>query len=256
MTRLLVTAAALALAASVSAQQPTVQNGRVETRQATAVDRELSALGAGPDAVWVGWRAPMVDGDPNVCSTWSDSRYFSRGESLEPRPMGADQPAFPAPSGPVRLEGNTNVVILARMIGGTLERLRVIGDDCPIDAGGKTVYMLNGITPAESARYLETLTRLEALNVSANRRLAESAVTAIGLQRDQAATAALDRLSAAGVDRSLRRQAVSALARTRGAHGYEVVTALIKTERDRDTRQGFVSALAESNQPQVPDALL
>ena len=255
MTRYLAVCLLLAAAARANAQQPVIQNGRVDTRQATAIDRELTAVGSGPDPVWVAWRQPMVDGDPRLCSTWSDGRIFARGESLEPRPMGAEPTQFPSPTN-VRLEANTSVVILVRMVGGTLERMRVVGDDCPIDAGGRTVYMLNGVTPAESIRYLESLTSIAALNVSANRRIAESAASAIGLHRDPAATAALDRLSDRAMDRSLRRIAASALARTRGAHGFERVTALLKDERDRDARLSLVSALAESPQPQVSETLL
>jgi HEAT repeat protein len=198
----------------------------------------------------------MVDGDPNVCSTWGDGRVFVRGETLEARPLGSQPPQFPTAAGPARLESGTAVVVLARMVEGRLERLRAIGDDCPIDAGGRTVYWLNGITPAESVRYLDGLTRSDALNISTNRRIAESALAAIALHRDPAATAVLDRLSGREGDRLLRRQAASALARTRGAHGFERVSALLKDESDRDMRQALVSALGESPQPAATDALL
>src|SRR5690348_8460572 len=100
MTRYLAVCLLLTAAAgNAGAQQPVIQNGRVETRQATAatnIDRELAAVGSGPDPVWVAWRQPMVDGDPRLCSTWSDGRVFARGETLEPRPMGAEPTPFPA----------------------------------------------------------------------------------------------------------------------------------------------------------------
>src|SRR6185503_17323674 len=89
------------------AQQPSIQNGRVEPRNATSLDREVATLGGGPDPVWVAWRAPMVDGDPNVCSTWGDGRVFVRGETLESRPLGSQAPQFPAATGPARLEAGT-----------------------------------------------------------------------------------------------------------------------------------------------------
>ena len=44
-----------------------IQNGRVETRQATSPEREIASL-AGPDPVWVYWRAPMLDGERGPCS--------------------------------------------------------------------------------------------------------------------------------------------------------------------------------------------
>jgi hypothetical protein len=253
------TSALIVLVAAVgglTAQQPTVQNGRVETRTATAIDRELATLGGGPDPVWIAWQVPMIDGDRNLCSSWSDGRTYVRGATLEPRGLGAEMPQFAAATGPARLEGGTGLIVLLRMIDGRLERLRMLGDDCPIDAGGRTFYWLTGIAPAESVRYLDTLTRQESLSTSGTRQIVESAIAAIALHRDQTATAVLDRLSSKTTDRSLRRQAAAALASGRGAYGFDRITALIKEEPDRDLRQAFVGALAQSPQPGAAPALL
>ena len=62
-----------------------IQNGKVETRAGTSLDRELTALGAGREATWVAWRLPMIDGDRRSCSTWTaDGQLQYRGEVLEP----------------------------------------------------------------------------------------------------------------------------------------------------------------------------
>ncbi len=71
-----------ALPATASAQQPPIQNGKVETRKVAALDKEIATIAAGAttDPVWVGWRVPIVDGERGGCSTWVDRRL------LLPRP--------------------------------------------------------------------------------------------------------------------------------------------------------------------------
>ncbi len=249
------TAEGLALSA-VEGQRPNIQNGRVETRAATAIEREIAAVGTSASPVWVAWSVPMVAGDRNVCSTWSDGNTFVRGETLE-RTDGSRPTQFAPPSGPVRLEGGTSLVVLVRVIDGRLERLRSIGDDCPVDAGGATIHWLTGVTPAESVKYLDGLTRADALNVGTTRRLAESAVSAMALHQDASALPVLDRLSStATADAALRRQAASGLAAHRGAEGFDRVVALIKTERGRDLRRSFVGALAQSPNEKATSVLL
>jgi hypothetical protein len=251
--------ALIVLAMSVvdlAAQRPNIQNGRVEARAATSIAREISAAGASGSPTWVGWSVPMVAGDRTLCSTWSDGNTFVRGETLE-RTDGARPAALAPPSGPVRLEGGTSLVVLARVVDGRLERLRSIGDDCPVDAGGTTITWLTGVTPAESVKYLDGLTRADALNVGATRRLAESAVSALALHQDPSALPVLDRLSsAATADAALRRQAATGLAAHGGTMGFDRVVALIRSERGRDLRRSFVGALAQSPHEKTTDMLL
>ena len=64
----------------VEGQQPPIQNGRVETRQASSIDREVQTIAkAATDPAWVGWRVPMVDGDRDLCSTYGDQNGYTRG---------------------------------------------------------------------------------------------------------------------------------------------------------------------------------
>ncbi len=237
------------------APAPVVQNGKVETRQVTAIDRDLAAVGGGPDATWVGWRVPMVDGDRSLCSTWMSDQVYARGFILEQTP-GVNRPQTTPPAGPVALEAGTNLIVLARMIDGKLERLRTLSDDCPIDASGRTLYWLSGVTPAESLRYLDTLVSRDTMGLDQQRRIAESAVSAIGLHRDAGANAILDRLATTSTDSGMRRQAVSSLASYRGAHGFESLRKLMASERDQALRRSYTSSLGQTRQPGTADALL
>jgi len=140
-----------------------------------------------------------------------------------------------------------------------VERMRTLGDDCPIDANGRTVYSLTGVTPAESLRYLETLTRPDAsgdrLSGNAHRELAQSALAAIRRHRDPAADAILDRIATSDNDTEMRRQAASALAVSRGAHGFATVKRLVETEKNPDLRRSFVTSLGQTREPGTVEAL-
>jgi len=250
-------AAVVSLPAPVPQQLP-IQNGKVETRAATSIDREIATLGAGTEPVWIAWRVPMVDGDRSICSTWVDDRYVVRGDLLDSNPASPNTTGRPqvTPAAGVSLEAGTNLILLARAVNGRLERLRRVTDDCPIDANGRTVYTLTGITTGESLRFLETLTRGDALNVSERRQFAETAISSIGVHRDPAADPILDRLASSATDSSLRQRAASSLGSARGAHGFDTLRALIAAERDAGVRRSFASALGQTRQPGTADALL
>jgi hypothetical protein len=248
--------AGLSATVAIGAQQPVVQNGRVDVRPGTSIEREIAAVGAGTEPVWVAWRVPMVPGDWNLCSTWSDGRTFVRGDVLEGRAPHQDPIQFPAPAGPLRLEAGTTLLVLGRVVDGRLERLRTVGDDCPIDAGGRTLYWLPSVTAGASVPYLEGLAGQQPLGVGVNRRLADAALSALSFHADPAATAVLERLSARPFDAAIRRQAATALSVTRGARGFDRVLAMLNAEPDSDLRRALVGALAQSGHEKTADALL
>jgi len=233
--------------------QPPFQNAKVEPRNATSIDREVASVGAGPDPVWIGWRVPMIDGDRQMCSFWNSNDAWFRGLVMEGT---GDKPPTQQPTGPARLEGGTGLVIFLRLLNGQVERLRSIGDDCPVDGGGRTVYWLNGITPAESLRYLQTFTQMDALNIDARRNLASSALSAIAYHRDPGADAILDKLADAVGDSNLRSSALRSLAAYRGQHGFDKVKAALATERESSRRVSLVSALGQTRQPGTAETLL
>lgn len=263
MTRLVtaVLLAATASAAASQAQQPPslIQNGRVETRTGQSVDQEIKAL-ASADPVWLVWRVPMVAGDRDLCQSFYDDRnVYARGYMMEWAPPGTGvamgMPQVTPPKGPVQIEAGTSLLVLVRTLDGSVERVRTLADDCPIDAGGRTVNWLSAITPAESLRFLESLTRpdrVDRFSVSSRRNTANSALTAISLHRDPAADAMLDRMAATG---DQRQQAAQALASTRGARGFASVQKLAAAEKEPEMRRTLVGALGQTRETGTPEAL-
>lgn len=253
MTRAVVLAGVLSVV-SVPAQTPApvqIQNGRVETRAGTAIDREISAVSAATstEPVWIAWRAPMIAGDRDMCSWYSDRLGTVRGMFIDEDFRGA--PQIVAPKGPVPLEAGTGLVVLVRAVGGKVERLRTLSDDCPMDAGGRAVYWLSSVTAAESLRFLNGLTRPVATDRSMfdqERQVASSAVRALGFHADAAANPMLDELASTHADSSVRHQAATTLTAYRGTHGVATVTRLIGIAKD-DERRSLVTALGQSREP-------
>ena len=254
----------LAATASVAAgqtQQPPaslIQNGKIETRAGQSIDKEITAL-ASPDPVWLMWRVPMVPGDRDLCNSYySDRDGYSRSFMIDWNPPGtqsAGRPQGAAPTGPVSLEAGTGLLVLVRTLDGNIERLRTIADDCPIDAAGRSINWLGGITPAESLRFLESLTRsdrVDRFGVDSRRNTANAALNAISLHRDPAADALLDRMAQTG---DLRRQAAQAMASTRGAQGFASVQRLLAAEKEPEMRRSLVTALGSTREPGTPAAL-
>ncbi len=248
-------AGSLTVGAAAAGQMPAVQNGTVETRQASSPELALKTVaGGGPDPVWIGWIVPMVGTAQNLCSQWTPDVWNSDRLALL-ETTSQSQPAA-RPVTPVRREGGSTLVLLARVVAGRVERLRTLDDECPIDAGGRSVVWFTGITPAASVRYLDGLVREASTTLAGQRRQAASALSAIALHRDPAADAPLERLVAPEVPNELARQAAMLLGAHRGAHGFAALQTRIAAERDPRVRRTFVTALGQTREPGTSDALL
>lgn len=257
---------ALASASAAAAQQPQIQNGKVEVRKDTSIDRAIASVPpAAPDqATWVAWKVPMVAGDRDMCSWYSDRTGAVRGTYIDDGvvtfvgDVGAHQrPQITAPTGPVPLEAGTNVVILARVVEGKVERLRMVGDDCPMDAGGRTVYWLDAVTPAESLRYLTALAQgpADRSPYGQERTLSEAALRSIAYHRDAAADAVIEQFAAKHRDANLKRQATTYLGSMRGPGGAAALTRFLAAEKDVDARRSLIAALGQSAAPAALETL-
>jgi hypothetical protein len=236
--------------------RPPVQNAVEATRPVTSLDRDVAAIGDVADPAWIGWAVPMVPGERELCSNWSDSQRVSRGAVLETEPGGPTPPTFVRPEGPLALEEGTGLVILLRVMDHRVERIRMTGNNCPLDAGGRPLTWLTGVQPSASLAYLQTLTTITAAEMEARRRLAESAIGAIALHRDPGADAVLTGIAGSSEHTRLRDVATQWLARARGASGFAYITAALGTVRDAGHRRSLAGALGQTREPGTAAALL
>ncbi len=219
---------AMVLGAVLLAQQPQIQNGTVETRQVARLGQlstDIAAIAKTATApTWIGWREPAATSLDNACCIlqWNDEP-LQRGCGVEPAPTDANgrtidtpRPAFAPPSGPVKLEAGTSVLILVRIADHAVERVRSYADDCPLDAGGRSVIWLEGVSAAESVAYLNSLVSLHDVAgtpTDIRRRLNSSAIAAIGWHKEAAADT-LIALAKQNTDSPARTNAFNALGRS------------------------------------------
>jgi hypothetical protein len=245
---------------------PQIQNGRVDVRSGTAIDREIAAASpkSSTDPAWIAWRVPMIPGDRDMCGWYNDRLGTVRGTWIDDGLMTDSQrPQIKPPTGPIPLEAGTGLVVLVRAVGGSVERLRTTADDCPMDAGGRTVIWLSSVTPAESLRFLTSVVGPATTDRSMfepERQTAMTAVRAIGLHAGAPADTALETIATKHPDSSVRRQATASLGAYRGAAGVSALSRLLAATtagvaRDQDERRSLVTAFGQSREPAAVEAL-
>lgn len=209
----------------LAAQPKLLINAQVDTRSASAgLDREFrSLLTAQPQPAWIGYSVPSIRSYNLGCE------YVSPGGRTAP--------------GVVHLEPPQDAVILFRVVGGAVERVRVLSPDCEIDAGGVPFHWLTDVRPAESVALLAAIDR-------------EEMIMAIAMHADGSADTALERLVASSHSDSIRRRAVFWIGAARGSHGLDAVKRLLATEPDVALRERAISGVAASSDPGAVDLLI
>ena len=255
---------ALALGTAV---QPRVTNGRLNAQPAGAnLDATFRRLvAAQSEAAWIGYAVAAVNrNEGRACctgDTWiSDGMVFTNGRlatcGLEPssssttrRP--ADQPALM--QNPVRLEGPDSIVVLFRVEEKAVQRIRIVSPDCELDAGGRTVQWLDGVSAPDSIKLLSTFVSRTAAKSD---RLTDVAVSAIAMHRDDAADVELERLAGSENPEFVRKKVTFWLGNARGKRGFDVVKKVATNDPSVDVRKSAMMALSQSTDDQsIPELI-
>ena len=220
-----------AVALTLAAQPKLLVDAKLDTQSAAAglepVFRALVA--AQPQPAWIGYTVPAV-------------RTYSLGCEFVNRDNGPG-------AGVMHLEPPDHAVILFRVEGNAVERIRTLSPDCEIDAGGLPFHWIADVQPGQSVALLAGL-------VSERQPPGLSAMGAIAVHSGAEADAALERFLAVGQPEALRLRAVSLIGSTRGRRGIETLKNLIAGDPDERVRQRAVSALGGSQEPEAVDLLI
>jgi hypothetical protein len=206
-----------AAALDLCAQQPAIENAKVETRAFSgSLAAQLAQFGAGP--FWAGYSEPAVASRQEYCQGYANSA-------------------------PVRLEGNTAFIVLVRMEGGQVDQLRVSSPDCRLDGGGLPFFWIDNVPAEASVAWLKSLkSQTAAARV-------DQAIFAIALHSGAAADRALDDLSSAGQPEKVRERTAFWLGVSRGAKGVEVLKRMLAGDPDDRVREQVIFGLAQSKDP-------
>ena len=263
--RRVIAAAVVALgAAAVAAAQPQVGNARVTTQPAGSLQQTFrSAVAAQADVRWIGYTVPVVDGERVMCCYGSGTRWIndtvrSSGSDccatcgLEPENQSITRAPAP-PAGPVKLEGSGQMIVLFRVSGKEVERIRVFSEECALDAGGREVVWLTGVRPADSVALLESLVSMQE---DRSNRAGDGAISAIALHGDPAADAALERLLAPAQPQHVRAKIPFWLGNSRGRRGFELLQRVLRSDPSPDVRKKAVFGLSQSKEPNTVSTLI
>jgi hypothetical protein len=242
----LLVALAPASLAGQAPDAPRLVNGTIDVRAgARDIAAAVRSLPAGPaDVAWIGWAVASADRHQRCCGhEYGDGPNCCDACRLEKDPVLAAS-SVPAPPGPgntrpIQLEPSGRVVVLARVVVGAVERVRVYSDGCTLDAMGRTVTWLPAVTPEASVAWLDGLV------ASASRRPADDALMALAAH---AAPQAVDRLIAharSGATPRLRGQALFWLAQRAGDRAVGAITEAIDRDPDTDVKKKAVFALSQ-----------
>jgi hypothetical protein len=215
--------------AQLGAQPKLLVNAKLDSRPASAgLEQTFRPLVTGqPQPAWIGYSVPSI-------RTFMGCDYVRDGWS---------QP------GVIHLEPPDHAVILFRLDGGKVERIRSLSPDCEIDAGDVPVHWLTDVKPAESVALLNTF-------ATQRERYMDGAMNAIAVHSDPAADAALQKFLAPDQPESIRLRVVSWFGPSRGRRGYDVLKGLIANDPNERVRERAISTLGNSKEPEAVELLI
>ena len=246
--KLLIASAACLLAALPAAGQSNIQNSRLQERTAGDLTRTFQQLSAEAGPLWIAYSVPTRPDWDSCC--W-DNRGAARngcgGCSLEER-KDVTIRSTDSPTRPVQLEGSTSAVLLYRIEQARLSKVRVFSESCQLDAGGRSVYWLTGVKPAESVALLKSLvqdaTKPAGEDTKPRRLISEAMVAIAAHQAPEAVTTLID-LARRDPDSRVRGDALFWLAQRAGEKAAGTITDAILNDPDTKVKERAVFALSQ-----------
>ena len=258
--RAIVIASALSIATVAgvvaSAQQPRIVNGQLaaNTGGQALASTFRSLVTSTTDVAWIGYLVPVKDRDRTMCCWSNGNGYFSgsvaSGDApccgscrIEPGASATPREATTStPAGPVRLEGGDRMLVLVRVANRQVDRIRTFSEDCEIDAGGRTVHLIENVHPADSVTLLAALVRSEPERKS---RVTTGALAALAQHDEASAGAALATLAREHTAPAVRGDAIFWLGQVAGRKAAAMISERIEKDPETEVKRRAVFALSQ-----------
>jgi HEAT repeat protein len=249
MTRVVVAFLGVLLVSSVvAAFEPDIRNASMAVLQNhSGLNAEITTLtGRKEGRIWVAWNASAIKGQGGMCC-------HTRHRGLERRmvcPLDDtsltmtvnDEERIP----PARTGG---LMVLARLGKHGIEKVAAYREECALDAGGASVYRIEGVEQNESVNYLSRLVE------DSRGDLLDEALLALALHDGPAAQAALERFTEA--DRATtREQAGFWLGATRGRESLGTLRRMVQQDSSSEVREQTVFAISMVDAPEATEMLI
>jgi hypothetical protein len=247
-----------AVAQDTDKSVPQVDNARIERRTvAVSLAAEVKQWSERADrAQWLGYAVPQIAGERTMCCGDSEGSWGNGcGHcKLEDGDRGINMSS--RDGGTAKLEGPRNLVVLLRAENKRLTKIRVVSEECTLDAGSLTLTWLSGVKPSESVALLQGFVHGADLDEGENQQMAHEALTAIAMHADPEADRALVSFTQTGEPSSLRRQAAFWLGAARRKAGLTALEKMAKTDPSSEVRAQVAFALSVSHEPGAVEEMI
>lgn len=229
-------------ATALPAQQVNVVHAQITTHSVEhGLSTELESLKRLDAAVWAAYTIPVAE---KFQSGWNSEQVTYLESDHAPR--GQAETTARSNNSP-----QDHAVVLLRIAGGAIGKLRVENPERQIDAGGLRFVWLTNVAPADS------IATLKAIALAGDtKRLRDSVVFAIAVHEAPEATPALAALAAPRNDLELREKAAFWLASNRGAEGFAAIQQFARDDADPRFREKITFDLTLSKQPAALNELI
>lgn len=250
----------LSSACAARAQDARLTNAKMESQPVKGeLDRTFRALvDAQEEATWIGYAVPVVEGNFHICCSSSEDRHLPAALrryrcKLEGRDDGMN---FQTSDDADAREKAQSLVVLYRITGRGVGKIRVFTDDCQLDAGGLKVLWLTEVKPEESIELLASFVRENQDESKTGRKASEAAICAIALHADLAADRALERFIDPKRPEEVRKDTAFWLGNVRGQKGYEILRRMVQDDPNDKVREQCIFALHISKVPEAINTII
>jgi HEAT repeat protein len=243
------------LNAKQAAETPQTVNAKLEKRTVSGslagTFRGIEAQAKQPE--WIGYSVPEIAGDRTVCCGNFNNGYSGCGTCRLEKENGftSKTSGTSAQKGTVELEGSRQLVVLFRLEGKRVTKIREASEDCTLDAGGLPFIWLTGVKPAESVALLTDFVHQASFEGHGEHEIGQGALAAIALHADSSADRAFESFVAADQPEPLRKHASFWLGAARGKAGEQLLQKMAKSDPSPEVRSQVAFALSVSHEPEA-----
>ena len=220
----------------------------------------MRAAAARGGVTWVGYRMPMVSGPRQMCcfDTISDSSFSGGMCRLESGGgVSMNNGDLRDRNGSrIALEPATEFLVLARLEGGSVSRVRTFTPDCDIDATAMPLVWLTDVKPEESVAWLASLVTASPDTGDRHDRVGKTAMSAVALHNVPAADRALEGFVAPASPEWLRGETAFWLGHARGEAGARLLARMIAQDPSDKVRDKVTFGLSASTVPAALTTLI
>ncbi|MGB2589722.1 MAG: HEAT repeat domain-containing protein [Candidatus Acidiferrum sp.] len=253
-----------AAAAQAGAEPTQVVNAKLETRAVSgSLSDTLRAIQARADnPEWVGYSVSQISGDRTVCCGNYNDGYGNCGTCRLEKENGfttsnsGNSSGTSAQKGTIELEGSRQLVVLFRLEGKQVSRIRTASEDCTLDAGSLPFIWLTGVKAAESVAFLTDFVHKASFEGHGEHELGQGALSAIALHADASAESALESFVVADQPEQLRKHASFWLGAARGKAGEQLLQKMAKSDPSPEVRSQVAFALYVSHEADAVNEII